>query len=469
MGGGDLNSKKSWHPNTMKNQERVWKAEQAAAEEKKRISELQRERAEERDRAELNQMAQRSANNYGDNRLNWMYDKPDKKIHEEDYLLGKSIDQNYSRADKEEQSSIPAVARRVVGSSMLASGGDAQVDLARKMREDPLLLVKERERAARAALLNNPLQRRRLTDLLRKEQVQRKEKTKKKAKKKGQDLDNMLAAKLSALSEGKGIDIAKLLDSDDSSSDSSDSSDDKHRKKRKKVKEQEKQQREVEKKKRKKSKKKQYHSSDDSDSSDDNKHKKNKSKAIQKSSDRHDHNSKIEAKKGNGNSANLVREKKFKEHSRSPDRDDGRKRVRCYSSNDNIDKNPSGDRRREETHKSKRHAERSRYTERVYEGDRKRNSSPDHGHRWKSKKGLSEEERAAKLAEMVAAGAEREEQRGKRVAEQRRADAADVGRAPRTSGHEARALPDSLEARIRSNRHYIQRDRHHMNEHFAKR
>lgn len=66
---------------------------------------------------------------------------------------------------------IPAVARRVVGSSMLTSTDDTQVDLARKIREDPLLLVKERERAARATLLNNPLHRRKLAELLRKEQV----------------------------------------------------------------------------------------------------------------------------------------------------------------------------------------------------------------------------------------------------------------------------------------------------------
>lgn len=66
---------------------------------------------------------------------------------------------------------IPAVNRRVIGSSMLTSTDDTQVDMARKLREDPLLLVKERERAARAALLNNPLQRKRIADLLRKEQV----------------------------------------------------------------------------------------------------------------------------------------------------------------------------------------------------------------------------------------------------------------------------------------------------------
>lgn len=96
--------------------------------------------------------------------------KPDKKVQHEDYLLGKAIDKNYEKPDKPDDI-IPAVARRVVGSSMLTTPAETQVDLVRKVREDPLLLVKERERAARAALLNNPLQRRKLTELLRKEQV----------------------------------------------------------------------------------------------------------------------------------------------------------------------------------------------------------------------------------------------------------------------------------------------------------
>lgn len=97
----------------------------------------------------------------------FLFQKPDKKVQQEDYLLGKSIDSKYKEADKSSQDIIPAVARRVVG----ATSSDTQVDLARKLQEDPLLLIKERERAARAALLNNPLQRRRLTELLRKEQV----------------------------------------------------------------------------------------------------------------------------------------------------------------------------------------------------------------------------------------------------------------------------------------------------------
>lgn len=99
----------------------------------------------------------------------FLQQKPDKKGHQEDYLLGKTIDSNFD--DNKGQDAIPAVSRRVVGSSLLSSGNDTQVDLVRKMREDPLVLVKERERAARAALLNNPLQRKKLTELLRKEQV----------------------------------------------------------------------------------------------------------------------------------------------------------------------------------------------------------------------------------------------------------------------------------------------------------
>lgn len=53
MGGGDLNLKKSWHTGTFKNQERVWKKERQAEEEKKKVDLLLRERADERAQEEL--------------------------------------------------------------------------------------------------------------------------------------------------------------------------------------------------------------------------------------------------------------------------------------------------------------------------------------------------------------------------------------------------------------------------------
>ncbi|XP_013133890.1 PREDICTED: pre-mRNA-splicing factor CWC25 homolog [Papilio polytes] len=444
MGGGDLNTKKAWHPSNYKNQERVWKAEQAAAQEKKRISELQRERAEERDREQLNEIAKRTAgggSSPNDNRLHWMYDKPDKKIQQEDYLLGKSIDSNQDRADKDAQDVIPAVARRVVGSSMTAMSSDTQVDLVRKLREDPLLLIKERERAARAALLNNPLQRRRLTELLRKEQDQSKmKKDEKKSKKKHNDLDNILAAKLNALGAKKGVDLKTLLDSDDDSSSDSSSDQSRHKKKKKN------------KKKKKKSKK-------------EHKNKKNSDSDVSEEEI-------MESKKDSRHARKQNKESKSDEtqHKRKSEREDDyeREKIKKHRRDMTLDRKYSREKRRDSSDEDyKRSTQRS--TSSYDRNDRTQKVKQDT--RSKGRVGMSEEEKAAKLAEMAAAGAEREIQRGRRVAQQLAEKDASEKKAniPRSSRHEARALPDSLESRIHSNRHYIQRDKRHMDEHFARR
>ncbi|CAK1602954.1 unnamed protein product [Parnassius mnemosyne] len=450
MGGGDLNSKKAWHPSTLKNQERVWKAEQAAAEENKRILELQRERAEERDREELNKIAKRtsgSANSSNENRLHWMYDKPDKKVQHEDFLLGKSIDSNHDQTDKGNQDIIPAVARRVVGSSMIATSGDTQVDLARKLREDPLLLIKERERAARAALLNNPLQRRRLTELLRKEQEESKEsKEKNKLKSKSKDLDNILAAKLNALGAKKGVDLTALLASDDSTSDSS--SDEIKHKKRKKDK--------------KKKKKKKKNKNND----------KSRPHVDSEDSEKDPKNTKKECKKVKNDDKDSKREST--QH----------KRKKTVSENESDHaKMDTKKQRKDTTIKGKKYHDKYHHdsSEDDHRNSRRNASFDERGdkryinrkeHTSKTRVGMSEEERAAKLAEMAAAGAEREIQRGRRVAEQLAEKEAsekssNVGKHSRRK--EVCSLPDSLESRIHSNRHYIQRDKRHMNEHFARR
>jgi hypothetical protein len=56
MGGGDLNLKKSWHTQTMRNLEKVWAVEQKAEEEDKKLEQLRKELAEERQRAEFVKM-----------------------------------------------------------------------------------------------------------------------------------------------------------------------------------------------------------------------------------------------------------------------------------------------------------------------------------------------------------------------------------------------------------------------------
>lgn len=69
------NLKKSWHPSTMKNQERVWKAEQQKAEEDRKMAELQRELKEEREREVLRKTAEESGAiaKRGEEKLDWMY------------------------------------------------------------------------------------------------------------------------------------------------------------------------------------------------------------------------------------------------------------------------------------------------------------------------------------------------------------------------------------------------------------
>lgn len=52
------NLKKSWHPQTMKNIERVWKAEQKHEAERKKIEELQKELKDERNREEMTRYAE---------------------------------------------------------------------------------------------------------------------------------------------------------------------------------------------------------------------------------------------------------------------------------------------------------------------------------------------------------------------------------------------------------------------------
>lgn len=61
----------------MKNQERVWKAEQAKQEEQRKLDDLRKEINEERDREELRRIGENSGvlgnGNGGEAKLEWMY------------------------------------------------------------------------------------------------------------------------------------------------------------------------------------------------------------------------------------------------------------------------------------------------------------------------------------------------------------------------------------------------------------
>jgi len=180
MGGGDLNMKKSWHPLLMKNQERVWLEEKKALEEKKKLDQLRKEKEEERQLQELQRMQEEQTGRKRTERLEWMYSTPatgggTNKNDLEDYLLGKK------RVDKilvaDENDKVGAAHKNFIA----VQNANTVRDIAAKIREDPLLAIKQQEQAAYQSLLSNPL---RLKEMQMRNGTLPKEKKEKKKEKK---------------------------------------------------------------------------------------------------------------------------------------------------------------------------------------------------------------------------------------------------------------------------------------------
>uniref|UniRef100_A0A182QNA6 CBF1-interacting co-repressor CIR N-terminal domain-containing protein n=1 Tax=Anopheles farauti TaxID=69004 RepID=A0A182QNA6_9DIPT len=238
MGGGDLNTKKSWHPNTMKNQERVWKAEQQEAAEKRRLNELRREIDEERNREELKNMAKKSGvlpNEDGDDKkLEWMYRGPSQLVNREEYLLGRAIDKTFEELDAQEKASTSTfgvaqpknhVEHECIPFSIRQHKdvlSNDQVDLARKLMEDPLMLIKQKEMESRQKILQNPVKLKELHRLLKGDQSLRERRSSESKKGKKKDKKSKKSKKSHKKKKSKG---KRHSSSSESGSDSEGSAD----------------------------------------------------------------------------------------------------------------------------------------------------------------------------------------------------------------------------------------------------
>ncbi|KAF8167678.1 Pre-mRNA splicing factor-domain-containing protein [Crassisporium funariophilum] len=156
MGGGDLNMKKSWHPLLLKNQERVWLEEKKALEEKKKLDQLRKEKEEERQMQELQRLQEEQTGKKRTEKLEWMYATPATGSTQntndlEDYLLGKKRVDKMLTAD--ENSQLAATHKNFIA----VQNANSARDISAKIREDPLLAIKQQEQAAYQALLSNPL------------------------------------------------------------------------------------------------------------------------------------------------------------------------------------------------------------------------------------------------------------------------------------------------------------------------
>lgn len=137
-------SKKSWHTGTIKNNETVWLREQADAEEKKRVAELQKQLEEERRIEEIQQLEIESGRLDPSEvkrrqRIEWMYE---------------DVENAHTRAAKERKAKEEEEALLGKKSVKLSSanGKDPEklrlVDAERKLREDPLLAIEQTRRKA---------------------------------------------------------------------------------------------------------------------------------------------------------------------------------------------------------------------------------------------------------------------------------------------------------------------------------
>lgn len=164
MGGNDLNLKKSWHPQLMTNQRRVYDAEQAALQERKiteaRIEEIRRERQIEETQKQL----EASGGPKRVDRVDWMYQGPNDggrdEYSSEAFLLGKRRIDSILRGDDAKK------VEKTAGPTGEAAGPIPMVasarDTAAKIREDPLVAIKRQEQEAYQAMMKDPSKRRQL-------------------------------------------------------------------------------------------------------------------------------------------------------------------------------------------------------------------------------------------------------------------------------------------------------------------
>ena len=159
--GGDLNLKKSWHPLLMSNQRRVWEEEKKALDERKRTEQMMKERHEERQLQELQQLQEASGGTKRLNRVDWMYSGPSSgqagtTEEMEGYLLGKRRIDGLIKGTENKKLEKSAAE----DSFMALQNANTVKDTASKIREDPLLAIKKQEQAAYEALMNDPVRRR---------------------------------------------------------------------------------------------------------------------------------------------------------------------------------------------------------------------------------------------------------------------------------------------------------------------
>lgn len=148
---------------TCSNQRRVYEEEQKALDERKRIEQMMKERQEERNLQEIQEMQEAAGGTKRAQRVEWMYAGPaagqqGTTEEMEGYLLGKRRIDGLLKGTENKKLEKGATEE----SFMALQNANTARDTAAKIREDPMLAIKQKEQAAYEALMNDPVSRRRL-------------------------------------------------------------------------------------------------------------------------------------------------------------------------------------------------------------------------------------------------------------------------------------------------------------------
>lgn len=107
----------------------------------------------------------------GSPKLEWMYKGVSGLVEKEEYLTGRRIDKTFEIIQKEEgkKGDFDGIEGEIPGSIFApttSAGGSVTVDLATKLREDPLYEIRKEQQQQRKKLIENPVKMKRLKHLL---------------------------------------------------------------------------------------------------------------------------------------------------------------------------------------------------------------------------------------------------------------------------------------------------------------
>jgi hypothetical protein len=163
--------------------EKVWKAQQESQEEDRKIVALKKQLEEEQKIYDLKKLAQETTGKASTERLEWMYTIK-KGPSADEYLLGKPI------TAAEEDKEIEQLAKKP-GALWMKGNANSALDQQAKIRDDPLLAIKQQEQQSLKKILNNPVQMKKIKEsedvqkmLKRMKKKEKKEKKKDKKEKK---------------------------------------------------------------------------------------------------------------------------------------------------------------------------------------------------------------------------------------------------------------------------------------------